>query len=252
MSRMGDVLECCICLDTINEEDYISLDCNHIFHKECLSKWVGYSNKRSLIDCPLCRATYKVGKSSDNTQPLYTHFLPVSDDDISNEDDSNTLDTTVSVITMIKFYRRRQIILMITSIDIFVGFMRMIFSNQSHSIIIDSMLQILTSSYGFFGAMYLRSYYLMLYFVICIMSTAIRFLTLLTYLHDNVNVGRLVEQSVIPESPPNTVTGMLVFILVISVIAQGWITYITYRLRKDIIYFREAFVQRFDIMVATP
>ena len=244
MSESDDILECSICMDTICKNDYMTLDCTHIFHKECLAKWVGYSNKGgSLIDCPLCRATYKVRECTDHTQ-----FLPATDYDIVHQAVPDTLDTTVSVMTLIKFYKRRQIIMMITLIDILVGFIRILVSNQSYSIMFDSILQILVSSYGFFGAMYLRSYYLMLYFVICIMSTAIRFLTLLTYLHNNVNVGALLEHSAILESSPNTVSGMFVFFLVASVIMQGWIAYITYRLRKDIIYFRQAFVQRFDIM----
>ena len=40
--------ECSICLDNIEEKNKYSLQCNHIFHKECISKLLYNS-------CPLCR-----------------------------------------------------------------------------------------------------------------------------------------------------------------------------------------------------
>lgn len=42
---------CSICLDNILYEDVIiKLDCNHIYHKSCISEWF----KKELI-CPNCR-----------------------------------------------------------------------------------------------------------------------------------------------------------------------------------------------------
>ena len=43
--------ECSICLDNIEEKNKYSLQCNHIFHKECISKLL---NKF----CPLCRKCF--------------------------------------------------------------------------------------------------------------------------------------------------------------------------------------------------
>jgi len=45
--------ECSICLEEYNTNDnIIILDCNHIFHRECISKW--FHNK-DIKNCPLCR-----------------------------------------------------------------------------------------------------------------------------------------------------------------------------------------------------
>ena len=56
-------LDCSICLDEINIEDYkktpndlIFLNCSHVYHTECLQNWTEtqVKNGRS-VNCPLCR-----------------------------------------------------------------------------------------------------------------------------------------------------------------------------------------------------
>jgi len=42
--------ECSICCESIKNMDTIKLKCKHIFHKECIEKWVEKSGT-----CPLCR-----------------------------------------------------------------------------------------------------------------------------------------------------------------------------------------------------
>ena len=42
--------DCSICLENINKDDY-KLNCNHIFHKNCISQWLIKSS-----NCPLCRS----------------------------------------------------------------------------------------------------------------------------------------------------------------------------------------------------
>lgn len=45
--------ECCICLDTFKkEEDLKKLHCDHVFHTNCLSKYLEVSIN---INCPVCR-----------------------------------------------------------------------------------------------------------------------------------------------------------------------------------------------------
>lgn len=45
-------LECVVCLSRFEPESEIHLlFCEHMFHKECLDKWLGYWN----LTCPLCR-----------------------------------------------------------------------------------------------------------------------------------------------------------------------------------------------------
>ena len=44
---------CSICLDDFKNEEIINkLKCNHIFHRDCLGKWLNDNND----SCPLCRA----------------------------------------------------------------------------------------------------------------------------------------------------------------------------------------------------
>ena len=42
--------ECCICLDK-NAEHWLTTQCNHSFHQECLSNWTRTNN----ATCPICR-----------------------------------------------------------------------------------------------------------------------------------------------------------------------------------------------------
>ncbi|WJX57573.1 RING-type E3 ubiquitin transferase [Trifolium repens] len=45
-------VECSVCLCKIEEGDEIRvLRCNHIYHTECLDKWIAFKNNT----CPLCR-----------------------------------------------------------------------------------------------------------------------------------------------------------------------------------------------------
>ena len=42
-------MECVICLNEINKDEKV-LDCNHVFHKECIEKWM-----KEKTECPICR-----------------------------------------------------------------------------------------------------------------------------------------------------------------------------------------------------
>lgn len=42
---------CSICLDDLDDKELYELNCNHIFHRECIQRWL----MTSTI-CPLCRA----------------------------------------------------------------------------------------------------------------------------------------------------------------------------------------------------
>lgn len=42
--------DCPICLDKLYKEKSVIISCNHIFHKDCLEKWLS----RKEI-CPLCK-----------------------------------------------------------------------------------------------------------------------------------------------------------------------------------------------------
>ncbi|XWS16765.1 hypothetical protein CRYUN_Cryun33cG0007100 [Craigia yunnanensis] len=48
-----EVVECAICLCEIGEEEEVrELRCNHLFHKVCLDRWIGYLHST----CPICRS----------------------------------------------------------------------------------------------------------------------------------------------------------------------------------------------------
>ncbi|WRX28195.1 zinc finger protein, partial [Theobroma cacao] len=48
-----EVVECAICLCNIDDDDEIrELRCDHLFHKVCLDRWIGYRNST----CPICRS----------------------------------------------------------------------------------------------------------------------------------------------------------------------------------------------------
>jgi len=49
-----DEEQCCICIEVIVEDDF-SLPCNHIFHRNCIKKWI----KKSKT-CPLCNKIHNV------------------------------------------------------------------------------------------------------------------------------------------------------------------------------------------------
>lgn len=43
--------DCSICLTDFNEEDDVSIiNCNHLFHNNCIEEWTKYKK-----DCPICR-----------------------------------------------------------------------------------------------------------------------------------------------------------------------------------------------------
>ena len=56
-------LDCSICLNDINIEDYkkkpndlIFLNCHHVFHTNCIQSWIGTQVKVGReVNCPLCR-----------------------------------------------------------------------------------------------------------------------------------------------------------------------------------------------------
>jgi hypothetical protein len=69
LNKENKEMECSICFEKINKKS-ISLKCNHIFHKECISKWLQENNS-----CPLCR------EKVYNKQIVYANQDEYSSDD---------------------------------------------------------------------------------------------------------------------------------------------------------------------------
>ena len=64
-------MKCSICLsddDEYNNTKYITLKCNHKFHKSCIKTWLDYSN-----NCPLCRT--KIFKERICDCPIYCPYV---------------------------------------------------------------------------------------------------------------------------------------------------------------------------------
>ena len=268
--------ECSICLEEICDGYHLALDCNHAFHTECLKRWVGHSAKDSLINCPLCRAYYRVERgpllrrgTGDTSSSDRLEFLPTGAPPpgsrpsrvLGPDPEGAAVESTVSTLTLIKFYRKRQIIMWITGFDIFVGLMRVLAFGHDQAILLDCMMQIACSAYGFFGAIGLRSCYLLIYFGICINSTMLRGVALFAYMQDNVLGPAASGGGNRTHGNTTDITGprhgdapvhvlFIVAILWLSFLVQAWIAYITIRLRADVIRFRELFRHRLFLRVA--
>ena len=75
-------MECSICYELIDTNNNQILKCNHVFHKECINKWLKKNNK-----CPICRKiiiyNYKrigIYNNKDNLNKMietYKKFSPL-------------------------------------------------------------------------------------------------------------------------------------------------------------------------------
>jgi hypothetical protein len=70
---------CSICFDHI-QEIYI-LKCNHVFHEECIQKWIHIKN-----ECPLCRCVIHLHDNTKLTQ-IIEHINSISGFQIHKPDD---------------------------------------------------------------------------------------------------------------------------------------------------------------------
>jgi len=53
--------ECSICFENLEKNKYvIILNCNHIFHKKCITKWFSYTKKKQYNKCPICNRKSKI------------------------------------------------------------------------------------------------------------------------------------------------------------------------------------------------
>lgn len=73
---------CSICFDNENLKSEITLECNHIFHFDCINEWYKKGNNKymeKILTCPYCRAIAiitKIPKNYDCFFKFYyfTHF----------------------------------------------------------------------------------------------------------------------------------------------------------------------------------
>lgn len=70
-----ELYECSICFDFL-KKNTIKLNCDHIFHKKCISDWC-YTNKNIIINqnnhtiingvCPICNSPFFININKNNT-----------------------------------------------------------------------------------------------------------------------------------------------------------------------------------------
>jgi len=65
---------CCICYNDYNDSENIAvkLKCNHIFHDNCIKKWLKNSGT-----CPICRANIFECKNCDGSGIIYYNFTGI-------------------------------------------------------------------------------------------------------------------------------------------------------------------------------
>lgn len=68
--KINDI--CCICLEE-SSNDLFYLDCNHFFHKDCITKWM-MKNKELTITCPLCRNKHVNLTKTNNIYEVYDKY----------------------------------------------------------------------------------------------------------------------------------------------------------------------------------
>ena len=59
--------DCCICLDTETEIEYLFLCCRHVFHRSCMFTWLKTSAR-----CPICSCHVEYKMRNDTLKQLTT------------------------------------------------------------------------------------------------------------------------------------------------------------------------------------
>ncbi|KAL7132570.1 hypothetical protein ABFS83_12G083600 [Erythranthe nasuta] len=76
--------ECAVCLCMIDEGDDVrELRCEHLFHRFCLDRWVGYGH----ATCPLCRNHLKQPAELGYQELIMINFSAAA---VSSRDDRST------------------------------------------------------------------------------------------------------------------------------------------------------------------
>jgi hypothetical protein len=65
ISYSSDINNCSICMSHYNIKNLHTLNCNHVFHKDCINEWLTKNNT-----CPLCRAIVNIKPLNISIQPL--------------------------------------------------------------------------------------------------------------------------------------------------------------------------------------
>lgn len=54
----GSQDKCAICMNSLDIENALHLQCTHQFHSDCINKYLKSNNQNQMINCPLCRKPF--------------------------------------------------------------------------------------------------------------------------------------------------------------------------------------------------
>ena len=162
---MSDNDNCSICLEEIKENEIVTkLECNHVFHEECINEWANVSGKQRqdnmIWECPLCRYTIR----SDNPMEMETD--------------------TIRYLTLVKFKRDRCFIMIVTFTDFLFSVWLVISASNVYNFIYS-----ICSLYGFYGAERLNVNYLTSYSTFCFVSFLFRLFEILFIVYNSIEYG---------------------------------------------------------------
>lgn len=66
-------IECSICYDSTLNDKFVSLDCNHTFHENCIQTW-----SRTSATCPICRYNIFMCMKCNGSGIIYYGFTGIS------------------------------------------------------------------------------------------------------------------------------------------------------------------------------
>lgn len=210
--------DCSICIESLNtnKHEITTLQCGHMFHHKCITQWA--NSNQNVMECPLCRAKYNI---EPNTI-LYIDTEPQNENMVGN---------IINRLIIIKFTKRRFIIMSFTMIDIIFGMIHMVISGH-----ISIVIGICMSLWGYLGAKLLRIDYLVGYLSICVFKTIIMILTATEYIH-NLIVNNTDTVAIIK----NNQNMYILYFLILCI--NIYMSYITFYLIKNIKSYRDTLLQ---------
>lgn len=71
---------CAVCLNQLRMEDEVRelMNCDHVFHRECIDRWLDHDHDNHNPTCPLCRAPLLTSYCTSESDPGTSSCMPPS------------------------------------------------------------------------------------------------------------------------------------------------------------------------------